>query len=493
MILYHKERLAAKHFPFYDFKIIIKNLVKNMSLVLEAGNLKKIKINLDDYAHASDMAHRILLHSANPQDFKVLEEILYSSIKTTYAKLQESTELEPQELDKALNLFKTAGLIKEDIDGLVIDKELRKYFEIEIQRFEEDFEPGLDFMAQILKKVPIHILPVWYALPRTSTNIFESIIEKYLFTPQIYQRLLTETQTHEPRLKIIIDMLFTSDSLQLDIDLIQSKLLISTESLFELISLLEFNLIATCSYTKVEDQFKGYITPFSEFKNYLIHLRETESKTVSDDKIQKITLAPFAFVEGLFALLKCFKNKTYSFPLDRISESELKESLAEENLAYLEFEELMQKLMLVGLIDGKNGKINLNDTSMSFLSMKPESAALVLYRHPLNKPRFELSIPVEKGIRECEKAASRLIGKGWVIFEEFMKGVVTPFSDEQQVTLRKTGRKWQYQLPVYSKPELEFIEHIFNDWFEKVGVIDTGFYANKPSIRLTSLGLEIFS
>jgi hypothetical protein len=464
-----------------------------MSLVLDAGSLRKIKISLDDYGYTQDISHRIVLHQATQIDIKVLEEILFSSIKTSKSNLLESLEISQGDLDTSLEKFKATSLIKEDGEILIIDKELRKYFESEIQRFEEDFEPGIDFLAQILKKVPIHILPAWYSLPRTSTNIFESIIEKYLLTPQVYQRLLSETQTHEPSLKAIIDMLFTSDSLELDLDTISHRLNLNFESLFEIVALLEFNLIACLSYRTSNDGYKAILTPYQEFKNYLIHIKQTEAQTLNEDEVNKITLAPFAFIEGLFTLLKCFKSKSYTYPLERSAEAELKEALAEDNLAYLDFEELFQKLLQVQLIDGKNHIVNLNETSFSFMSMKPESAALVLYRHPSNRPRFDLAIPVDKAIRECEKASCRLIGKGWVLFEDFLKGMLTPFNEDQQVILKKTGRKWQYHLPIYSLSDKEFIKHMFIDWFEKVGVIETGFYSNKHCIRLSSLGTEIFS
>lgn len=464
-----------------------------MSLVLEASNLKKIKVVLEDYPYVQDIQQRIVLNQASVSDIKVLEEILYSSIKTSYTHLLENTDLEPEELNHSLNFFKQAGLIKEEGDHLLIDKDLKKFFELEIQRFEEDFNPGIDFLAQIFKKVPIHILPIWYALPRTSTNIFESIIEKYFQTPQIYQRLLTEAQTHDLPLKQIIDLLFTSDLLELDLSFIQNKFNLGDQSLFQLIAQLEFNLIACVKYKQNQAHYQGVLTPFTEFKNYLLHLRQTESVSVDEDKVNKITLAPFDFVEGLFTLIKAFKNKPFTYPLNRALEIELKEALAENNLSYLELEELIQKLIQVQLIEQKNGLITLNETSFSFMAMKPESAALVLYRHPLNKPKFTLNVSVEKAVRECEKAACRLIGKGWVLLEDFIKGLVIPLSEDQHVSLKKIGRKWQYHLPHYSPIDLEFIHFIFTNWFEKVGVVEQGFYNDKPCIRLTTLGTEIFS
>lgn len=464
-----------------------------MSLVLEASNLKKIKVVLDDYPYQQDINHRALLHNASLCDIKVLEEILYSSIKTSYDKLLESTDLEPAELNKSLELFMKMGLIKQETDHLVIDKELRKFFELEIQRFEDEFNPGIDFIAQLFKKVPIHILPAWYALPRTSTNIFESIIEKYLLTPQIFQRILTEAQTHEPQLKAIIDLIFTSDHLEVDLDFIKDRFQLGYDSLFQLIAQLEFNLIACVKYVQSGNTYRGIITPYAEFRNYLLHLRNTDPSTLDENKVNKITLAPFDFVEGLFTLTKCFRNKSFTHPISKAQEVELKEALAENNLSYLELEELVQKMIQVQLVDIKTGSVSVTETGLSFLTMKPESAALILYRHPLNKPKYTLSIPVDKAIRECEKASCRIIGKGWVLFDDFLKGLVVPFNEDQHVCLKKVGRKWQYHLPTYTALDVDFITYIFTDWFEKVGIIEQGFFNDKPCIRLTTLGTEIFS
>lgn len=464
-----------------------------MTCVLDAGALKKLKISLEDYNYKEDLSLRALLHHASAHDIKTLEEILFSSIKTSEEKLLDALEIPLEDLKKALNKFESCGLVSQETDQIVINKDLRKYFELEIQRFEEDFEPGIEFLAQLFKKVPIHILPVWYALPRSSSNIFESIVEKYLQTPQLYQRLLSDAQTHEPHLRAIINLLYTSDYLELDLEFIMQKLQMEESALFETIAQLEFNLIACVKYVPHESSFKGILTPFHEYKSYLKHLRSTEAMTQNEDEIEKITLSPCDFIEGLFTLIKAFKAKQFNYPLDRSSEAELKEALAEAELSYLELEELMQKLLQVQLIDTKNGTINLNETSFSFISMKPESAALVLYRHPSNKPRFNLAISVDKAIRECEKAASRLVGKGWVLFDDFLSGCIAPLSEQQMITLKKNGRKWSYHLPVYSSQELEFINHLFLDWFEKVGVIEQGFLASKPVIKLTALGTEIFS
>ncbi len=464
-----------------------------MSLVLEPGSIKKIKIILEDYPYLEDIHHRVLFNSATATDIKVLEEILFSPIKTTLKKLEKQTDLDEVALKNSLKLWMSTKLVKEEEDSLLVDKELRKYFELEIQRFEADFEPGIDFFGQLLKKVPIHALPIWYALPRTSTHIFDSIIEKYLHTPQIYQRYLSEVQTSDPVIKTVIDLLFTSDHLELSTHYLKTHLNLTDEALYQLIAVLEFSLIGCVKYKSTGETYQSYFVPYAEFREYLTHLRATECQTLNPSDIQNITLSPFGFVEGLIALLKVFKQKPSSFPLDSETELLIKETLVEADLAYLDYEELFQKLHQTHLIEIKQSQVVLNETSMSFMAMKPESAALVLYRHPLNKPIFDLHVPVDKAIRECEKAATRLVGKNWVLFEEFMKSILISLSEEQHVILKKVGRRWRYVLPTYTDYEKDFMTYIFLDWFEKVGVTEKGFYTHRPCLRLTPLGTEIFS
>lgn len=464
-----------------------------MSLTLEPNTTKKIKIILDDYPYANDIALRIKMSEVSNNDICVLEQILYSSIKTSLERLVEDTELDLEIVENSLKIWFETGLVKQEGSAIVVDKELRKYFELEIQRFEEDFTPDIDFFAQLLKKPPIHALPSWYALPRTSTNIFESIIEKYLHSPQIYQRFLLELQGQDPSLKQAIDLLFTSDDLKVSLELLQSKLALSQESLYEMLLVLEYNMIACVSFERNDSTYTPYVTLYSEYKSYLEHLRKTECPTLDEKQVQRLTLSPFAYVEGLVTLLKVFKNKSFNFPLDHEGELLLKDALVEAELAYLDLEELVQKLIAVQLIEVKTKQVLLNETSYSFMNMKQESSALVLYRHPYNKPQADLEIPVDKAIRECEKAATRLIGRGWVLLEDFEKGLLVPFSEEQQISLKKVGRRFSYQLPNYQEKDLEFIRFVFTDWFEKVGVIETGFFASKPCIRLSPLGTEIFS
>ena len=184
------------------------------SLLMELSPVRKNKITLCDYDYQKDIENRLLMSQFTSTDLEVLEEILYSSLSTPIKKLAISLEIEEQKVVASLEKLSKTGLLSYDAETVFTDKDMRKYFEAQIQKFDEDFVPGMDFLQSLLRKVPIHILPTWYSIPRTSNNIFDSIIEKYLFTPQIYQRYILELTFPDPVLQGIIDDVYSSKDLE---------------------------------------------------------------------------------------------------------------------------------------------------------------------------------------------------------------------------------------------------------------------------------------
>ena len=170
----------------------------------ELSSLRKNKISLEDYDFKHDIENRLLMSQFSSHDLEVLEEILYSSIKIPVRKISKSVDLDEDELFPILEKLSKTGLFTFEGDSIVVDKEMRKYFEAQILKFDPDFKPGMEFLQSILRKVPIHVLPIWYSIPRTSNNIFESLVEKYLLTPQIFQRYLMELSFPDPILAGIV-------------------------------------------------------------------------------------------------------------------------------------------------------------------------------------------------------------------------------------------------------------------------------------------------
>ena len=146
-----------------------KSFMTNM--LMELNPVRKNKISLTDYEYQKDIENRLLMSQFTSLDLEVLEEILYSSLTVPIKKLAKNLEIEEAKVLPALEKLSKTGLLLIDKDSVVVDKEMRKYFEVQIQKFDEDFVPGMDFLQSLLRKVPIHILPTWYSIPRTSNNI----------------------------------------------------------------------------------------------------------------------------------------------------------------------------------------------------------------------------------------------------------------------------------------------------------------------------------
>ncbi len=108
-------------------------------------------------------------------------------------------------------------------------------------------------------------------------------------------------------------------------------------------------------------------------------------------------------------------------------------------------------------------------------------------------PRSTTPQPVEKTIRDCEKSIVRALGKGWVFFEDFLKGVLAAIDENTAVTLKKTGKTWRYALPDYLPEDKEFIHYCILDWLVEVGITAKGSYAGKECFTVTAFGSTLFS
>ena len=127
---------------------------------------------------------------------------------------------------------------------------MRKYFESQILKFEEDFYPGIEYLQGLLRKVPIQILPTWYSIPRTSNNIFDSLIEKYLITPHTYERYLSELTFSDEILTDIVRSVHQAPEYKVRADEIIKKHHLSHEQFEEHLLLLEFHFACCLRYEK---------------------------------------------------------------------------------------------------------------------------------------------------------------------------------------------------------------------------------------------------
>ncbi|MBP7074600.1 MAG: hypothetical protein KBA81_04370 [Rhabdochlamydiaceae bacterium] len=451
--------------------------------MIESTTVRKHKVTLSDYDYKRDIENRLLLSQVTTKEYAVLEEILFSPIRTTVRKIAKSIDI-PE--DTALNILQKiskTGLISFEEEAIVVNKETRKYFETELEKFEEDFEPGMEFLQHLLKKVPIHVLPIWYAIPRTSNNIFDSLIEKYLLTPTVYQRYLVDLNFADPHLSAIAQDVLKAPRFEVTAEEIQKKYKLSPEKFQEMMLTLEFHFVCTLSYKKVEDKWHQVATLFHEWKEHLTFLKETAPPAIIDSKkIERYRPTDFTFVEDITSVLLHAKKQPAFLQQKNGS---IKFSTPAPDEEYLK--RLLMKIELVELAELDNGKLILTDAGMEWLDLRSENRALYLYRHPLN----HLQVP-EKVLREVEKSILRVLNSGWVQLSDFMKSVYTPVSDGQSVVLRKTGKSWRYQRPVYTPEELKLIERVIIEHLFEAGITSIGTYKGESCICVTPFGQSLF-
>jgi hypothetical protein len=462
--------------------------------MIELTAVKKNKIALGDYNYKRDIENRLLLAGFSSLDFAVLEEILYSPIKTPIRKIAKNIDKPEEALLPILEKFVQAGLLAIEGDSIVVDKESRKYFEIEIEKFDPDFFPGMDFLQNLLKKVPIHVLPIWYAIPRTSNNIFDSLVEKYLLTPQIFQRYLMELNFGDPVLSAIAQDVFRAPQLLIPAQELLAKYGISREQFEEYMLVLECHFVCALGYQKIDEHWEEVVTPFHEWREYLTFLKTTTTPAIENPaKIERFRPHDFSFVEDMTAVLQLAKKQP--IPLNpkgyALIASRLPEAPSHPNY----FDQIIHKLQILKLAEVSDEKLQPADAAAEWLEMRIENRALYLYRHPLNKiasAELPPQLATEKVIREAEKAVVRVLHNGWVLYEEFIKGVIVPIADHSAVTLKKCGKSWKYTLPEYTPEEQTLLHAIVFEWLFEEGITAIGTFEGKECFIVTPFGQSLF-
>lgn len=472
--------------------------------MVELSSSRKNKISLEDYNYKQDIENRLLMAQFVCNDLTVLEEILYSSIKIPIRKLAKNTNLSEEELMPILEKLSKTGLFAFEQDSIVVDKDRRKYFESQVMKFDPDFKPGMDYLQCLLRKVPIHVLPIWYSIPRTSNNIFDSLVEKYFLTPQIFQRYLSELHFSDPILMGIVDCVYNSKELKVyGKDLIE-KFGISREQFEHYLLQLEFHFVCYLSYEKIDDAWVEIVTPLQEWREYAIFLQNTHTPSISEqDSVQRNRKEDFAFIADLSHLLSLAKKQPLHLSQDKNKQLVLVEPSVSlvasklqdidiQNLDYIH--KLIVKLRQLKLADVVDNRLYALENANDFLDMRLENRALFLYRHPLNRffgPHIAEMI-TDRNLREAEKSIQRVIHSGWVYFDDFAKGVIAPLGEDSIVTLKKQGKIWKYALPSYTEEELALIKATVLEWLFELGVTAAGKHNGKECFTVTSFGQSLF-
>ncbi|MGE3953790.1 MAG: hypothetical protein AB7F31_01145 [Parachlamydiales bacterium] len=471
---------------------------------------RKNKINLEDYDYQRDIENRLLMSQFSTFDVEVLEEILHSSLTIHLSDLAEALGQDLLPVMEVVDKLSQTKLVKRVGEVIEVDKEMRKYYEFQILKFDDKFEPNMDFLQGLLRKVPIHALPIWYATPRTATNIFDSIVERYLATPRLYQRYLLELNFEDPVLTGIMNDVFTAPDFTLRSRELREKYHLTREEVEEVLLILEFNFICCLSYRQIGDQWKEVVTPFYEWREFLRFQRDTKPEPLPPEAaVEERRGGALPFAKDLKILL------TYLLDHDLDIEEDFDAELYRIDVATLEklakkgegltlkgeeleryFSWLIDKALLLNLAELDEEKLKATDETEEWVTHPIEDQALALYRHPDNTITtvpVSPSLSNERNLREIEKALFRCAGGDWVYFDDFLKGVYAPIGERSETSLRKKGRRWAYVRPTYSPEEKAFIQAAIMERFFEAGFVSTGLLGGRSCFRVTPFGRTMLS
>ncbi len=465
--------------------------------MLEITQVRKNKICLLDYNYKQDIANRIMLSTLNDFELRVLEEILYSSIKTSFSRLSKDLQIPEKNLFNVLEKFEKTNLLKIEGEIINIDKKVRKYFEFEYQRFEKNFKPDLLFINNLLHKIPIHILPIWYSIPKSSNNIFASIIDKYLLTPQTFQRHLENVECENPTFLGIVEDIYNSKNFEVaSFDLQKKYSLEDKEKYLEIILLLEFNLLCFQSYKKTKNGYLEVITPFHEYKEYLQHLNKTKTYSIKDTKkLIRKRKTDFGFIQDLSSALKMSKLPTSKSVVQKKLKKEISIKDPDIIVSNSYIDSIINKLLKIKFLTQEKDLLQTTTSAKKWLDLSLENKALHLYYNPLNTLDEDKSFKHlinEKSIREAEKSITRILDLNWVYFDDFAKGILAPITEEHLIKIKHIGKAYKYLINPYTREEILFIKKVIFERLFETAIVAVGSLNGRDCFSVTKLGKKLF-
>lgn len=432
---------------------------------------RKNKITLTDYNYRQDIENRLFLAELSILEVDVLREIINGSLKTNLEILSDSLNISVKELKTSLEKLAKSRLFKIQDENILIDKEMRKYYETQIIKFDDDFRPDLEYLQGLLSKVPIHALPVWYAIPRSSNNIFQSIIEKFLITPKTYERYLQELSFDDPVLTSIAKEIFAAPDYKISSQKLIEKFKLAREQFEEYILFLEFSLVGCISYHKTNGQWEEVVTPFHEWRELQLFIKNTHPPTIKDfQNIKPLYTKEFGFLNELNAFAKNLLKKSIS--LKEVSPK------------------IVDAALLLKIAHVEKQKIQTTSYTQEWIEKALIDQAIFLYRQTIHRLLVDERTHsfAEKDFREVEKSLKRLSHGGWVYFDDFLKGCLAAIGQMQHIQLQNKGRRWKYALPNYQDKELDFIQLITCEYLMQTGMVDIGQHQDKLCLCLTTFG-----
>lgn len=489
--------------------LILTILIIEEALTHKKGTMQDLltntpcKVILEDFDFKRDLHLRLVLEKLSIIEMSVLEEILYSPLKVSIEELCNHTDVHASEIIAILKALSPLNLFVVKEKFLLVDKEMRKYFEILIEKFSEDFSPNLDYFKELLKLVPIHCVVSWFHTPRTSNNIFESILEKHFKTPKTYSRYLKDTLADQPLLKDIVSYVANSPEGVVDASEILSNFALSEEELEEKILFLEYHFILASTYTQHKEGFKKHLSEFTEWKNHKANnpCSRYRSRVINEQDVKSRATEEFSFIKDMSLMLKICNQKSLKIVYNQKEElfyleEELKSDLGFTNSEPYYLARVINKNLLLGLVVIHNDVLRQTSPATKWLETPIKQRTLITFKHPHNSLSHKSNFSFgrhDRNIIEVQKALSRLERDSWILFDAFLEDHLYRTNSLKQPKLVKNGRAWEYSSPDYDMEEIAFIKVVILDWLFESGIVIPGSYNGKDCFKVTSLGHELYS
>lgn len=446
---------------------------------------RKNKIELSDYDFERDLSSRLILSRLSVFEIDVLKEIIFNSLSFPLQELSETLESPIDQILSALERLEPTGLFTLSDQTVSVNKDQRKYFEVQIERFDEDFQPDTGFFQSLLSLVPIQLLPTWYAIPKTTDDIVHSIIDKCHRTTKVFERYLAELQFEDDQVEAIVNEVYQSPELLVEVPTLLQKHDITRERLEEILIYLEFCKVCSLNYRDLGDgTWKQEVTPFYEWREYLLFLKNTECKdSIASEKIKSFFDHDFGFIEHLDRTLQSLAETP-------IPEPEIKQhcsgSYSEDEM----HDRIFDRICNVNLTKTDNGTLYHTENASIWLEKPIQEKAMALYFSTIHKyrKRTEGQLFNDRDIREVERGLQRILHSGWVPLEHFISGLTASLGDVHEIQLQKKGRYWCYAIPEYDENQMEFIRHVIFHHLLESGMVAIGEHAGTTYISVTTFG-----
>jgi len=460
--------------------------------------VQKNNIVLSDYNFQRDIENRLLMAELSIFDVDVLREILDSSLKIPIKQLAIHFNTSEKKLIPTLDKLARVKLLQHSGGAITVDKEMRKYYESQILKFDDDFRPDMEFLQGLFTKVPIHVLPKWYAISHGSTNIYSSIITTFFGSPKIYESYLSHLTFHDPALEGIMKDVFESDDCKVHAPELMKKYRLTRAKFEEHMLFLEYSLVCCLSYNRVGDVWEEVVTPFQEWRDFLRFQHKSIPKAIKKtDAIKCWYPNDLGTIENLTTLLKTIQHESIPCKGDNEEVSiatkdalKILPELKNVNVPFDYLKELMIILAGMRLVSIKSNKLQASATAKEWLSQNLHDKQLSVYRYCMHRLRDNTQGYTQKDIHEVERSLKRVAHLGWIDFEEFMEGFIAPIGKNAPISLQNKGKRWFYALPEYSEQDIDFIKNVLTYPLFLSGMIIIGERAGKLCFNVTSFGRQ---